>query len=141
MIDTMVFDGLALDADALEAITRAIQQKRLVLLTTPVQEHQIAEIRDVSKRKLLQRLPREVVPAAVALAGVSRTGRAHVSGHAPEGSAPWDRKHAADELIADAALSRADVLVTEDKQFTANARERGLETWPTAGLVAWAMRL
>ena len=139
MIDTMVFDALAADELARAAVVAAVRGRELLLLTTPVQEHQIGEIRDAFKRRKLQALPREVVPAALAIEGISRTGRvreARGSGTAP----PWAGKHAADALISEAARGRADVLVTDDKRLF-EAAASGLRVWRTRDLVAWAQNV
>lgn len=138
MIDTMIFDALAADAPGRAAVLAAIRARRLRLLTTHVQEHQLAEIRDHAKRKRLQQLPREVVPSAVPVVGVSRRGHARLRDAAGwHGPHPGDR-HAKDSVIAAAAVERADVLVTEDRRLLEDARGRGITVWTTADLVAWA---
>ena len=119
MIDTMVFDRLVDDPEAFAAVSRAIREHRLALFTTPVQEAQLTAIPDRRRRKQLQSLPREVVPA------------------------PGDRavytvgpRHLADAMIADAAAATCDVLVTEDRRFTERAIAQGLEVWDVGRLLA-----
>ncbi|CAA9491118.1 MAG: hypothetical protein AVDCRST_MAG69-1353, partial [uncultured Solirubrobacteraceae bacterium] len=46
MIDTMVFDALQADPPGREAVLSAIRAGRLRLVTTHVQERQLADIRD-----------------------------------------------------------------------------------------------
>jgi predicted nucleic acid-binding protein len=117
MVDTNVFDAVA-DDEALRAVVlQAIAQKRLRLVTTPVQEEQLAAVPDPRRRKALRRLPREVVPAP------PRPGDDY--------AAVWagQPKHVADAVIADTARARCDVLVTEDKRLAQRAAERGLAVW------------
>jgi hypothetical protein len=118
MIDTMVFDRLVDDPEAFETVKRALRERRLALLTTPVQEAQIAAVRDPRRRKQLRTVPREVVPTRgdVAAAG---------------------RRHLADAMIADAALARSDLLVTEDRRLTERSLAQGLEVWNVDRLLAW----
>lgn len=138
MIDTMIFDVLAADDDAREATLRAVREGRLCLLTTLVQEHQLADIGDVAKRKRLQRIPREVVPSAAPVVGVARTGHARLRPDAERRYGTWGTRHSADDIIADAALARADVLVTEDNRLFAAAQAQGITVWRVGELVAWA---
>lgn len=116
MIDTMVFDRIVDDPSAFEAVTGAVRHAHLALFTTQVQEAQVEAVRDVRRRKQLQTVPREVVPARVA-AGAS--------------------KHIADAMIAAAALERCDLLVTEDRLLTQRSTEQGLEVWNVDRLFAW----
>ncbi len=121
MLDTMVFDALEADPDGLEAVRAAVGRRRLVLLSTPVQEAQLAAVPDPARRKRMQRaIPREAVPAVgwVPAAGLQR--------------------HAADAAILDTALERADVLVTEDRRLADAARADGVRVWRVADLVAFA---
>ena len=133
----MIFDALSADAPARTIVLDAIRARRLLLLTTHVQEHQLADIEDAVKRKRLQKLPREVVPSSIQVAGVSRRGHARLHvGH------DWQEthlgRHAKDLVIAEAAAERADVLVTEDKRLIEEADARGITVWRTADLIAWA---
>jgi predicted nucleic acid-binding protein len=137
MIDTMVFDALHDDPDGRAAIDDAIRHGELVLLTTHVQEDQIAAIRDNARRKALQRLPRTVVPSSVVVEGVSRTGRARVN----PGSAyarMRDVRHFQDSLIADATAAQADLLVTDDRRLAREAYDAGSDVWSSAELLDWA---
>jgi predicted nucleic acid-binding protein len=118
MIDTMVFDRLVDDPEAFEAVKRALRERRLALFTTPVQEAQIAAVSDPRRRKQLRTVPREVVPTR-------------------DGLATDARRHVADAMIADAALARCDLLVTEDRRLTERSRAQGLEVWDVARLLAW----
>lgn len=119
MLDTMVFDALDADPDGLLAVRDAVRHRRLQLLSTPVQEAQLAAVPDPARRKRLQRaIPREAVPA-VGLVGAG--GR-----------------HDADNAILDTTHARADVLVTEDRRLAETATSEGVTVWHVADLVRFA---
>jgi hypothetical protein len=141
MVDTMVFDALDADPPGWQAVLDAVRVGELLLCTTHVQEDQLAAIPDPVRRKALQRLPRQVVPAAGGVAGVFRTGRVRYTDDAAGDALRFGSRHAQDDMIADAAVVQADVLVTEDRRLIAATRERGLAVWQTAELVAWAFGL
>jgi predicted nucleic acid-binding protein len=121
MIDTMVFDRIVDDPGAFAAVTHAIRHADLALFTTQVQEAQVAAIHDPRRRKELQTVPREVVPAT------------------PHGVGASQRKHLADAMIARAALERCDLLVTEDRRLIERSIEQELEVWSVERLFAWVM--
>lgn len=133
----MVFDALHDDADGREAVLAAIREGALRLLTTHVQEDQVAAIRDPVRRKALQTLPRTVVPSSVVVDGVTRTGRARVN---PDGAYARmrDVRHFQDSLIADATAARADLLVTDDRRLAREAYDLGNDVWSSAELLDWA---
>jgi hypothetical protein len=137
MIDTMVFDAVHDDPDGRDAVLEAIRAGELRLLTTHVQEDQLAAIRDPVRRKALQRLPRTVVPASVAVDGVTRTGQARVDPSSPYAHLR-DVRHFQDALIADATAARADLLVTDDRRLAREAWDLGNDVWSSAELLVWA---
>lgn len=138
MVDTMVFDALDADEPGRGAVLEAIRAARLQLMTTHVQEGQLADIADAVRRKRLQRIPRVVVPSDARVVSVSRTGRPRLA-RSPEADAVvHGLRHAADDVIATAAFAHADVLVTEDKRLARDAGERGVPVWRVAQLVSWA---
>ena len=122
MVDTNAFDAIADDEVLRDLVVRAIAEKRLKLVTTPVQEEQLAAVPDPRRRKALRRLPREVVPVPD-LPG-------------DDYAAVWagQPKHVADAVIADAARASCDVLVTHDRRLTERAAERGLVVWDVSRL-------
>ena len=138
MIDTMVFEALQADPPGREAVLSAIRAGRLRLVTTHVQERQLADIRDSARRRALQRIPREVVATAAPIVAVARTGRPAL-GPSPETDAiRHGTRHVADGVIAEAARAHADCLVTEDRRLADDARARELETWTVEHLTRWA---
>ncbi len=118
MIDTMVFDRLVDDPEAFEAIAQAVRERRLALFTTPVQEAQLAAVADPRRRKQLRTVPREVLPTR-------------------DDAVADGRRHVADAMIADTALARCDLLVTEDRRLTERSLAQGLEVWNVERLLAW----
>jgi predicted nucleic acid-binding protein len=118
MIDTMVFDRVVDDPEAFEAMSQAVRERRLALFTTPVQEAQVAAVSDPRRRKQLRTVPREVLPTS---SDVAADGRRHV----------------ADAMIAETALARCDLLVTEDRRLTERSLAQGLEVWNVDRLFAW----
>ncbi|MCW2958323.1 MAG: hypothetical protein JWP18_1126 [Solirubrobacterales bacterium] len=141
MLDTMVFDALHADPRGRDAVLEAVREGELLLCTTHVQEDQLAAIPDPVRRKALQRLPRHVVPASSGVAGVFRTGRVRYTDDDAGDALRFGSRHAQDDLIAEAAGLRADILVTEDRRLIQATRERGMPVWQTAELVAWALGL
>ena len=139
MIDTMVFDALHADPPGRDAVLSAIRTGRLRLVTTHVQERQLADIRDVVRRKALQRIPREVVATAAPVLAVARSGRPALGPSAETDAIVRGPRHVADDVIAQAALAHADCLVTEDRRLAEDARTRDLETWAVKDLTRWAL--
>lgn len=138
MLDTMIFDALHADPPAGDAVLAAIATGRLRLVTTHVQEAQLAAIADPVRRRALQRIPREVVPSSAPVLAVTRSGRP-LLGPSPETRAiRRGVRHVADDVIAEAARTRADCLVTEDRRLADDARGRGIEVWTGDDLVAWS---
>ena len=138
MIDTMVFDALHADPLGRDAVLAAIRAGRLRLVTTHVQERQLADIRDAARRKALQRIPREVVTTAAPVLAVARSGRPELGPSDETDAITMGPRHVADEVIAEAALAHADCLVTEDRRLVEDARARRLETWTVGHLTRWA---
>ena len=138
MIDTMVFDALNADPAGRDSVLSAIATGRLRLVTTHVQESQLADIPDPVRRKALQGIPREVVPSSAPVLAVTRSGRPLLGSSSETDAVRRGPRHVADDVIADVARERADCLVTEDRRLAQDARERGIDVWTSAALIAWA---
>ena len=76
MLDTNVFDLIVADAPLAEAVRDAAVAGRITLVTTHIQEDQIAAIRDDEKREAILRIPRSVEPTTGFALDVSRLGMA-----------------------------------------------------------------
>lgn len=108
MLDTNLFDGIVGTPGLVDRLNRLTRTGRLTLLTSPVQEQELADIADPSRRRAAQRVERQVVPTA----------------EAPEGAGPSaaslmpSPKHWRDATIGATASALADLLVTEDAGLT-----------------------
>jgi predicted nucleic acid-binding protein len=104
MLDTNVFDGIVGTPGLVDRLNRLTRTGRLAILTTPVQEQELAGMADPTRRRTAQRVERQVVP----------------TGDAPEGAGPSAAslmptpKHWRDAAIGATASAAADLLVTED---------------------------
>lgn len=131
MLDTMIFDHVVADAPLFEAVKEAAEAGRITIVTTHVQEDQIAAIPDADKREAILRIPRSIVPTTGFAMGVSRLGMAGLTNE--ETSATLERigqrhlKTVKDALIAASASSRADALVTEDNTLRKRIEREGLK--------------
>ncbi len=108
MLDTNVFDGIVGTAGLVDRLNRLTRTGRLAIITTPVQEQELAEIADQTHRRAVQRVERQVVPTS----------------EAPEGAGPSAAalmptpKHWRDATIGATASASADLLVTRDAGLT-----------------------
>jgi len=131
MLDTMIFDHVVADAPFAEALRVAAEAGQITIVTTHVQEDQIAAIPDADKREAVLRIPRSVVPTTGFALDVSRLGMARFADE--QTSATIERigqrhpKNVKDALIAATACDEADALVTEDKTLRKRIVREGLK--------------
>lgn len=131
MLDTMIFDHIVADPVLAEMVREAVRSGRITIVTTHVQEDQIAAIPDESKRRAISRIPRRTVPTIGFALDVSRLGMARLAND--ETNAAIDslgRQHlpmVKDALIAASVRGEADALVTEDKTLRKRIRRIGLD--------------
>jgi len=130
MLDTMIFDHIV-DDPAFEKVVRdAAHSRSISIVSTHIQEDQIAAIPDDEKREAISRIPRTVVPTTGFALGVSRLGMAAFADD--DTSATLERmgqrhlRNTMDALIAASAGDEADVIVTEDKTLRHRIRREGL---------------
>ncbi len=124
MADTNVFDFIAADVGLLQRVQQATAAGVLVVLTTHVQEDELAAITDLEKRVLIAQIPRTKIPTEGFVVDVSRLGEARLS----EGTTiealrrgNWPR-YTKDALIGATAQADANVLVTNDETLTKRAK-------------------
>ena len=135
MLDTMIFDLIAADETLGTQLATAIATGQLQLLTTHIQEDQLAAIPDAATRDRIDSIPRRRVATRGAVIGVSRVGQARIGtkggNRVIEAIGLRKRGHVEDALIAVTAAREADVLVTEDQRLTRRAKAEcpGLEVW------------
>jgi predicted nucleic acid-binding protein len=131
MLDTMVFDQIVADAAFAEAVRDAVRTDFIMIVTTHIQEDQIAAMPDEEKRTAISRIPRRVVPTTGFAWDVSRLGMARLADE--ETSATIERigrrhvRNVKDALIAASTHDEADALVTEDQTLRKRIRREGLK--------------
>jgi len=135
MLDSNVFDRL--DADP-EAVSELANRPDIRAYVTAVQLDELSRIPDEAKRARLLALADGLcfvasagVPPAVDGTPGAVAGDPPSDSGAPSGPAAEADRHEADRLIAAAAASRCDLLVSDDARLALYARERGLRA------VAW----
>jgi len=131
MLDTMIFDHIIADVPLAKAIGQAVEAGRITLVTTHIQEDQIAKISDEGKRDAISRIPRRVVSTTGLALGVSRLGMVEPADNAT--SAMMERigrrhlRTVKDAPIAASARDKADAIVTEDKTLRKRIPRVGLK--------------
>ncbi len=131
MLDTMVFDRIVADAAFGEAVRAAVRSGSITIVTTHIQEDQIAAIPADEKRNAIMRIPRRVVPTTGFVLDVSRLGMARFADE--ETSATIERigrrhlRTVKDALIAASTHDEAEALVTEDQMLRKRIRREGLK--------------
>jgi hypothetical protein len=130
MLDTMIFDHIVADDALANSVVAAVRNGSIMIVTTHIQEDQIAVISDDKKREAILHIPRAVVPTTGFAWDISRLGMAELADD--ETSATIERigqRHlptVKDALIASSARDRADAIVTDDKTLQRRIRREGL---------------
>jgi predicted nucleic acid-binding protein len=131
MLDTMIFTHIVSDAAFAKVVRDAARTGSITLVTTHIQEDQIADMRDDEKREAISHIPRTVVPTTGLAWDVSRLGMARFADE--ETSATIERigrRHKGtvkDALIASSARDEADAIVTDDKTLRKRIQREGLD--------------
>ena len=130
MLDTMIFDHIVADPVLAEMVRETVGSGRITIVTTHVQEDQIAAIPDERKRRAISCLPRRTVPTMGFVLDVSRLGMARLADDDTNTAIESiGRQHlltVKDALIAASVRGEADALVTEDKTLRKRIRRDGL---------------
>ena len=158
MLDNMVYDRIAEAPGMIARLNRMTAEGRITILTTFVQETQMAAIPDVRKRAQFRAIQRTKVPPAAGLYGVTPYGEfpygsdgsegglsvhelmtareQHAHGALPPaeehgGYLDLRKGHKGDALIASTASAEADVLITEDGRLLRKLRKSRVrcEVW------------
>lgn len=130
MLDTMIFDLIVGDLAFAKTVRDAALNGSITIVSTHIQEDQIADIPDDEKREAISRIPRTVVATTGFALDVSRLGMAEFADD--DTSATLERmgqrhlKNTKDALIAASASDKADAIVTEDKTLRHRIRQEGL---------------
>jgi predicted nucleic acid-binding protein len=130
MLDTMIFTHIVGDAAFAKVVRDAAHSGSITIITTHIQEDQVADIRDEEKREAISRIPRTIVPTTGFAWDVSKFGMARLADE--ETSATIERigrrhlRTVKDALIAASARDEADALVTDDETLRKRIRREGL---------------
>ncbi len=135
MLDTMICDRL-IATPMLNQLNELVAFGELDILTTHVQEDELAGIRDPSKWAAASRVPRRGIPTAIFVVGISRLGLARLR-EPIQGGVEYDDirtengRHVRDAVIACTAARDADILVTEDRRLAHRVRRsaESLRVW------------
>jgi len=123
MLDTQIYDLIVSTRGMVRLLNLLTDQGRLVILSTFVQENELASIRGEVKRREILRVKRTKVFSAAGMYGVTPYGEFPYGSDGSEAGLPVSRvvsltgKHWQDALIACTASAEAEVLVTEDKRL------------------------
>lgn len=132
MLDTMIYDLLVADPPLLDGLIELVDRGDVEVLTTHVQEDELAAIPDAAKRASIARVPRRQVATSHFVLGTSRLDHARLGepGDFEALRGGMDHLgHTHDALIgATAAYERA-VLVTEDARLASRAAAAGVTVW------------
>lgn len=135
MLDSMIYDLVASEQELSDRIKAAVVKGTMTVLSTHIQEDQLAATPDLTKRNpllsTLSKITPNHIPTAGAVWDMSKWGdctwgNGSDSGIGLEQVASPGGGHVADALVATTAAREADVLVTEDKRL--RNRLRGLGT-------------
>lgn len=130
MIDSNIYDKLDESIDIHTNVKQLIAAGKLELITTHIQNDQIADIGDDEIRSALQSVTAKKIPTEAAVWGVSKFDEAKYgdehTNEIVDALSIGNPRHKADALIGTTAILTADIFVTEDKTF--GKRLRSLRT-------------
>lgn len=132
----MVFDRVVATWSLARKIRRLTNAGALTILTTHVQEDQLAGA-PWWKRVRTARIPRVGVPTSNFVIGHSRIGRARLGAGEPFEQIRGTTTHTKDGLIGATAFRESAILVTEDRRLQRRASEAGVEVWTFTQFAEW----
>jgi hypothetical protein len=127
LLDSMIHDKLMDEPGALELATELVSRGSLTLLSTHIQNDEIARTPDAERAARLATVPTESVPTYGFVVGMSRIGMARI-GHAEPIDAlrAGNLDHTEDALVGATAQYEDATLVTEDRRLASRARKQGI---------------
>ncbi len=135
----MIIDCIAEVAGFVERIQCAVAKGSLMIVETHILPDQLSKTPDPARRALLLRvydaLPKVTVATSGIVLDVSRLGGAEFADETNdlEGLATTNRRGGMqDALLALTSSSKADVLVTEDRDLRKKAEAKRLQVWTFA---------
>ena len=146
MLDTQIYDRLADRPPLISALNSLQDRTELSVLSTQIQEDELAGMKDASKAYEVAKLSRERAHTAGGVYGTSKYdtgtyGDGSGSGISIEDVRSPSKRHSRDALIATSASMHADVLVTEDRRL-ANRLKRlspRCQLWTFSKLEEWIL--
>jgi predicted nucleic acid-binding protein len=131
MLDTMIYDAIVANPEAMRLVMFLTEKGTLNIVTTHIQEDQLAGIIDDAKRRAVLSIPTSKVTTNGAVWNLSKwdecTWGSDKTDTAINDLIKCNPKHAPDALIGVTASSAADILVTADKQLTARIKVSDLK--------------
>lgn len=138
-LDSNVFDRIVESDESLARVQRFVAAGMIEIVVTHVQEDELAQISDETKRARIAQVPRSCVPTSHFVLDFSRLGMARL-GESPALDILRDgnwTKYTKDGLIAATAELEGITLVTEERRLANRAREDlGMDVWDWARLDA-----
>lgn len=128
MFDTDAFDHVIARPQCLAALKTAIATGVYEVLTTHVQEDQLAGA-PAAKRAIYPQITRRQVDTSAFVVGLSKLGMAKRGPGVTYDGIRTPGRHYEDALIADTAQSENAILVTGDGRLQRRARAKGITVW------------
>ena len=123
MLDTQIFDHLTAKPTLISTLNLLQENKKVAIISTHIQEDELAGIKDKEKSRTIARINRVLVNTTGAVYGVSKYGRSTYGDGSTSSVSihdirpPNTNNHTHDALIATSASRHADIFVTEDKRL------------------------
>ena len=138
MLDTMIFDRIVATWGLTRRIRGLVEVGALTILTTHIQEDELAEIPSWWKRARIARIPRVRVPTSEFVWDVSRWDEARIGTGEPLEQIRGTKRHTKEGLIGATALVESAVLVTEERRLKRRASDTGVTVWDFTQFRGWA---
>lgn len=137
MLDTMIFDRIVATRGLTRRIRRLVKAGALTILTTHIQEDELAAVPSWWKRARIARVPSVRVPTSEFVWDVSRFDEARLGTGEPLEQIRGTKTHTKDGLIGATAFAESAVLVTEERRLTRRASDAGVTVWDFSRFRAW----
>ena len=144
MIDSQIYDLVANTPGLAESLNALQRGGALTILSTHIQEDELASIKDAGKEARMAVIQRVQVPTAGGVYGVPKYdggtyGDGSDSGISIDEVRIPSKGHTRDALIATSASKHADVLVTEDGRLARrlNSLTPRCEIWSFSDFKEW----
>lgn len=138
MADSMLFDALAEDETVRRSAVTLSRAGRLRIVTTHIQEDELAAVRDLSKYWRIKSIPRSIILTSDFVADVSRLDMARLGDGRAYELIRVGHHHIGDALIAATAEHEGLTLVTNDRRLTNQTSTKlRVPIWSIEDFLAW----